>query len=186
MRKSDAEENNILPRLARASIAEALGQAIQPLDCSAAWLQAPGASFVTLTRNGALRGCIGTLEAWRPLAEDVRHNAVAAALRDPRFPPLDKEELAHVRIEVSVLGMPRKLCVDNEAELCARLRPGVDGVILQWGQHRATFLPQVWEQLPNASEFLAQLKRKAGLPADFWHPDLHVSIYQVEMFREPT
>ena len=142
-----------------------------PAGPTAEWLEAPGASFVTLTSGrapgGALRGCIGSLVARRPLREDVEANAVAAALHDPRFPPLTARELDDVVVEVSVLSAPAVLPAADEAELLARLRPGVDGVVLSASGRRATFLPQVWEQLPDPADFLARLRRKAGLPADY-------------------
>jgi hypothetical protein len=149
-----------------------------------AWLQEPGASFVTLTQAGALRGCIGSLEAHRSLLADVRANAVAAALRDPRFPPLRAEELPQTRIEVSLLSAAEDMEIASEADAIARLRPGVDGVVLQFGRARGTFLPQVWESLPRPEDFLAQLKRKAGLPPDFWHDDIRLARYTVRKWRE--
>ncbi|MDR1833173.1 MAG: AmmeMemoRadiSam system protein A [Propionibacteriaceae bacterium] len=148
------------------------------------WLNERGASFVTLTIDGRLRGCIGSLEAWRWLGEDVRLNAVAAAFKDPRFLPLDPAELDHLHIVVSVLTAPQPLEFDSEAEALAQLRPGVDGVVLQAGHHRATFLPQVWEELPDKVEFMSHLKRKARLSPDYWGPDVELSVYQVEAFGE--
>ena len=154
----------------------------------AAWLDAPGASFVTLTSGrapgGALRGCIGSLEARRPLREDVEANAVAAALHDPRFAPLTARELDDTVVEVSVLSVPAALPAADEAELLARLRPGVDGVVLSACGRRATFLPQVWEQLPDPADFLARLRRKAGLPADYWGRDVVVETYTVTAWQE--
>lgn len=154
----------------------------------AAWLDAPGASFVTLTSGrapgGALRGCIGSLEARRPLREDVEANAVAAALHDPRFAPLSARELDDTVVEVSVVSAPAALPVADEAELLARLRPGVDGVVLSACGRRATFLPQVWEQLPDPADFLARLRRKAGLPADYWGRDVVVETYTVTAWQE--
>lgn len=154
----------------------------------AAWLDAPGASFVTLTLGrvpgGALRGCIGSLEARRPLREDVEANAVAAALHDPRFAPLTARELDDTVVEVSVLSAPAALPAADEAELLARLRPGVDGVVLSACGRRATFLPQVWEQLPDPADFLARLRRKAGLPADYWGRDVVVETYTVTAWQE--
>lgn len=150
----------------------------------AAFLDAPGASFVTLKIERALRGCIGSLHAHRPLGEDVRANAQAAAFDDPRFPPLAVHEYASLQVEVSLLSPSTPLAVASEAELHARLRPGIDGVTLQWGARRGTFLPQVWESLPDPREFVAQLKRKAGLPPDFWSSDLEVSRYTVQKFTE--
>ncbi len=181
---ASASDRN-LPALARAAIADALGVAHPaPPAVEAAW-QRQGASFVTLTRQGALRGCIGTLEAWRPLVEDVRHNAIAAALHDPRFPPLTANELPSVAVEVSVLTSPTPLPVMDHEQLIATLRPQVDGVIVSSRQGlRATFLPQVWEQLPDAERFLQQLKLKAGLPADSDDSLLQYSIYQVDQYEE--
>ncbi len=147
-------------------------------------LQKPGACFVTLTRDGALRGCIGSLEACRPLLDDLRSNALAAALRDPRFPPLTAVELPDVDIEVSVLGTPQALVFSSEAEALAQLHPGIDGVILMAGGRRATFLPQVWEQLPDPAEFIGRLKQKAGLPASYWGPDIRLAIYPVLAIHE--
>lgn len=148
------------------------------------WLERPGASFVTLTQGGRLRGCIGSLSAHRPLREDVRDNALGAAFRDPRFAPLQAEELAATRIEVSLLGPQQALPCADEAEALAQLRPGRDGVVLEFAERRATFLPQVWAHLPQPAEFLAELKRKAGLAADFWHPELRLSRYSVRKWRE--
>ena len=145
-------------------------------------LRAPGASFVTLEWGNDLRGCIGSLEAHRPLAEDVTRNAFAAAFRDPRFPPLQQQELAGLTLQVSVLTPPAALVFENEMDLLRQLVPGEDGIILQAGQHRATFLPQVWEQLPAPQVFMAHLKQKAGLPADYWSNSLEVQRYHVEKF----
>jgi len=147
-------------------------------------LQKPGACFVTLTRDGELRGCIGSLEAHRSLGDDLRSNALAAALRDPRFPPLTAAELPQIAIEVSVLSAPQPLAFANEADALAKLRPGIDGVIFSAGGRRSTFLPQVWEQLPTAFDFMARLKQKAGLPADYWGPDVRLATYQVHAFHE--
>jgi AmmeMemoRadiSam system protein A len=147
-------------------------------------LAAPGACFVTLTQDGELRGCIGSLEAWRPLAEDVRENARAAAFRDPRFNPLDESELPRTRVEVSLLTPATPMSFANEADALRQLQPEVDGVILEYGRHRATFLPQVWEQLPDPQRFIGQLKLKAGLPGDFWSDDIRLSRYRVEKWQE--
>jgi AmmeMemoRadiSam system protein A len=143
-------------------------------------LVAPGASFVSLHRRGALRGCMGSLEARRPLAEDVAGNARAAAFLDPRFPPVEPEELSELELEISVLGPARPLPAASEAELVAALRPGVDGLVLREGGRRATYLPSVWTQLPDAAEFVRQLKRKAGLPPDHWSATLRFDRYEVE------
>ena len=171
---------------ARRAIAEALGVELpaSPLPDLAALAQ-PGATFVTLhDRDGELRGCIGRLEAVRLLLDDVRANAVAAAFHDPRFPPLRAEEWPGLQVEVSLLERPEPIDVHTEAEALAALRPGEDGVIFEWQGHRATYLPQVWEQLPEARGFLASLKRKAGLAADFWAPDVKLSRYRVRKFEE--
>ena len=178
-----AEHGPTLLRLARAAIAQALGEEAQDEPAPPALLQ-PGASFVTLTQRGDLRGCMGTLEAHRPLADDVRHNAVASALRDPRFTPLTRDEFGYTRVEVSVLSNAAPLAFADEADALAQLRPEVDGIILECDWHRATFLPQVWEQLPDPREFLGHLKRKAGLPAHYWSERMRLSRYGVEKFKE--
>jgi AmmeMemoRadiSam system protein B/AmmeMemoRadiSam system protein A len=169
---------------ARAAIERALGMdtAIPP---EPDWLAAQGATFVTLTQRGHLRGCIGSLAAYRPLGADVRENAVSAALRDPRFPCLSRDELAITTVEVSLLTAPAPFPIADEADAIARLRPGIDGVILEHGSHRATFLPQVWESLPDPRLFLAELKRKAGLPPAFRDPGLRLATYQAEKWKEP-
>jgi AmmeMemoRadiSam system protein A len=181
----DSELGDILLRLARGAIARRLGQVAQDAPHHEA-LDRPGATFVTLTRDGELRGCIGTLEAHRPLGEDVRENAVAAAFRDPRFPPLTEEELPATRVEVSLLTAPQTLTFAGEADALAQLRPQVDGVVLMHDCHRATFLPQVWDSLPEPRQFLAQLKRKAGLPPDFWDDAMTLARYQVTKWKEPA
>ena len=148
-------------------------------------LQEPGASFVTLTIDGRLRGCIGTLDAHQPLAVDVQEHAVAAALQDFRFPRVKPEELSHIHIEVSALTPRAPLYYDNPQELAAKLRPNVDGVILQDGGRKATFLPQVWEKLPDPEDFLSHLCLKMGGPADLWcYQPIKVYIYQVQEFQE--
>ncbi len=180
-----AEQGSILLAVARDAIARQLGAAGVPYD-TPAWLHDPGASFVTLTQQGQLCGCIGSLQAWRPLGEDVQANAVAAALHDPRFAPLTAAELSITRIEVSLLSAATAMQFESEQQVLAQLRPGVDGVVLQYGSARGTFLPQVWESLPQPADFLAQLKRKAGLPADFWHEDIALSRYTVTRWKEPV
>lgn len=177
------DQGKTLLQMARAAIARELALPARdtaPTD----WLKAYGATFVTLTLLGQLRGCIGSLEAHRSLLDDVRHNAVAAAFRDPRFPPLSVNEFEVIKVEVSVLSKAEALHFQNEQEALAQLRPNVHGVIFQFGYHRATFLPQVWEQLPTPAEFMAHLKNKAGLPADFWSDDIKLSCYTVQKFRE--
>ncbi len=197
MLPSAGERGRALIDLARESLEQALaGDDVEergprsPDDAGearlAAWLRAPGATFVTLRRDGSLRGCIGTVRAHRPLIEDVRENARAAAFSDYRFPPVTAQELPRLRVEVSLLSTPEPLAAASEAAACAVLRPGVDGVILECAGCRGTFLPQVWEQLPEPREFLAELKRKAGLPRTFWSPDVRLWRYTVEKWEEPS
>lgn len=143
-----------------------------------------GACFVTLTLDGALRGCIGTIEARQELGADLDQNARRAAVGDPRFPPLAPAELAPTRIAVSVLGEPEPFLVESEDDAVRRLLPGEDGVLLEFGPHRGTFLPSVWEQLPEPRGFLRALKRKAGLPEDWWDDRILLSRYRVAEFEE--
>jgi len=178
-------QGSILLRLARQAIAARFGFA-EATTPAADWLHEPGATFVTLTRQGALRGCIGSLQAHRPLHEDVQANARAAAFRDPRFAPLLAAELDITRVEVSLLSPAQALYFDNEDDALAQLQPGEDGLILEAGGYRSTFLPQVWEQLPTPAQFLAQLKRKAGLPGDFWSTEIRLSRYRVTKWQEPS
>lgn len=180
-----ADKGRLLTAVARGAIAKAFGLPAQR-PALPEWLFQPGATFVTLTQEGQLRGCIGTLEAHRSLAEDLEHNALAAAFEDSRFPPLVEEELDRTRVEVSILSKPEPMRFKDEADALAQLRPGVDGVILEAGWHRATFLPQVWEQLPDPAKFMIHLKHKAGLASDYWSEDLHLSRYTVEKFKEET
>jgi AmmeMemoRadiSam system protein A len=172
-----------LLRLARASIGEKLGKPL-PVDARHARLHEPGATFVTLTQQGQLRGCIGSIEAHRPLAQDVRENAQAAAFRDPRFSPLAVEEFEVTSVEVSLLTPALPLAFRDEADFMAQLRPGVDGIVFQYGRHRSTFLPQVWESLPEPQQFMQQLKRKAGLPPNFWHETVTIARYEVTKWKE--
>jgi len=185
----DAAERRSLLQLAAASIAHGLAHG-RPLPVNPAEypprLRAPGAAFVTLHLQGRLRGCIGSLEAYRPLVEDVAENAFAAAFRDPRFPPLSQAEFPLLDIEVSVLSPPEALPVRSEAELLERIRPGVDGLILEEGARRGTFLPAVWESLPDPRSFVTQLKLKAGLPPDYWSDTLRVYRYHTEAFHAPV
>jgi AmmeMemoRadiSam system protein A len=176
---------------ARAAIAQALGTTTAHTATAThtgtppAWALEPGASFVTLTENGRLRGCTGTLAARRPLLDDVRANAVAAATRDPRFEAMTPDELPAVAIEVSVLSVPRPLRVSSLRETYAALRPGVDGVILEIGAyHRATFLPQMWEDLPDPAQFLGYLWLKAGVVPGIWLEDMTLQTYAVRAWRE--
>lgn len=140
------------------------------------------ASFVTLTLGGRLRGCIGMLEACRPLAEDVAENACAAAFYDPRFPPLSAREFKELNIHISVLSSPEEMRFSSEADLLSQIRPGVDGLILEEGACRGTFLPSVWDELPGKAEFLEHLRLKAGLPLGYWSDTLRVFRYTAEYF----
>jgi uncharacterized protein len=174
----------VLLALARAAIANAFGENMHA-DASAPWLRQPGASFVTLKQEEQLRGCIGSLEAHRSLLDDVAANARAAAFRDPRFPPLSAIEFERTRIEISLLSPLEPVPARSETEALNRIRPQVDGLVLHWRRHRGTFLPQVWEDLPNPRDFLAHLKGKAGLPHDFWAEDLRLLRYHVVKWSEP-
>ena len=182
------QDRSYLLELARETIALTMqrrGPSPVELDAVSEDLRRDGASFVTLTKYGALRGCIGSLEPRRPLVLDVRENAVSAAFHDPRFPPVSWEELDHLHVEISVLSLPELLSYDGPDDLIAKLRPGVDGLVIERGWNRATFLPQVWEKLPDPHEFLEHLCLKAYLPADAYRsPGLDVYTYQVEKFEE--
>lgn len=145
-------------------------------------LQNTGASFVTLKMAGQLRGCIGSLEAYQPLVNDVAHNAYAAAFSDPRFQPVSNSELEKLEFHISVLTPALAMVFDSEQDLLKQIRPGVDGLVLEDGQHRGTFLPAVWESLPDAESFLRHLKQKAGLPQDYWSESIKVSRYTTESF----
>ncbi len=179
----DTERGKILVPIARAAISRALKIPIAA-DETAPWLAEHGACFVTLTQHGELRGCIGSLQAHRPLLDDVKSNAVSAALHDPRFMPLSAAELNITKIEISLLSPAQAMNFRDEADALAQLRPHVDGVIFQFSQYRSTFLPQVWEQLPQPREFMAHLKHKAGLPVDFWSPEVKLARYTVEKWKE--
>lgn len=144
----------------------------------------PGASFVTLTINGNLRGCIGSLHAQRALAEDIWHNARAAAFSDPRFPALSAVELENTQFEISILSEPEKVKFSSEQELFQTIKPLIDGIIIESGFHRATFLPQVWQQLPTHRAFFSRLLQKAGLDSNAPLTDLTIYRYQVEKFTE--
>ena len=183
MQTSSSSYGKTLIPIARAAISCAL-EVPETADESAPWLSEPGACFVTLTQREELRGCIGSLQAHRSLLDDVKNNAVSAALRDPRFMPLTAGELGITRIEISLLSAAQAIQFENEADALAQLRPHVDGVIFQYGPYRSTFLPQVWEQLSQPGQFMAHLKNKAGLPAGFWAPDIILSRYTVEKWQE--
>ncbi len=181
-------EQGILLRIAR----EALDSSVRgeplpaiPLPALPEPLQENGASFVTLTIEGQLRGCIGALEAYQPLALDVQEHAVAAALQDYRFPNVRPTELSFIEIEVSVLTPRSPLAYDSPQDLIQKLRPGIDGVVLQDGFRKATFLPQVWDQISDPERFLSQLCLKMGANADLWRTKhIQVFTYQVQEFQE--
>lgn len=184
------EDRRTLLRLTRETITrEAHGQQppeVHP-DTVSEDLRREAACFVTLNKHGQLRGCIGSLEARQPLVFDVRDNAIGAAFRDPRFPPVSAGELTDLHVEISVLSKPEPLSYNGPDDLIAKLRPGVDGVVIEQGWNRATFLPQVWEKLPDPHEFLQHLCLKAYLPTDAYRrPGLDVYTYQVEKFEEET
>jgi AmmeMemoRadiSam system protein A len=148
-------------------------------------LRQPGATFVTLTKNQELRGCIGSLEATRPLAEDVRIHTIAAALEDYRFPPVEVNEVPMISIEISRLTTPTKIDFDHPDEAKSIIRPGIDGVVIRKGGRRATFLPQVWEKVPEIDIFLGMLCRKMGAASDCWQEEgVEIYTYQVEKFIE--
>ncbi len=176
-----ADGGALLVRLARAAMERVLGLPVS-FSLTAPWLEQVAAVFVTLTRDGALRGCIGSLTAHRALALDVAENAVAAALRDPRFAPVNAQELPALKVEVSLLTTPVALLFDSEADALAQLRPQQDGLIFEASGRRSTFLPQVWEQLPVPRAFLAALKEKAGLSANYWGADVKLSRYRIAKF----
>jgi AmmeMemoRadiSam system protein B/AmmeMemoRadiSam system protein A len=188
-RKGGSEEaridGNLLVAMARAAISRRFGLHYS-LETDVPWLEQAAATFVTIKKDGRLRGCIGSLQAHRSLREDVAANAQAAAFQDPRFEQLKFEELMGIRIEVSLLSPLEPIEFSDEADLLGKLRPGADGLVLQHGQRRGTFLPQVWETLPTPESFLGELKRKAGLPRDFWDAGMRVSRYRVEKWAESS
>ncbi|MHC1739560.1 MAG: AmmeMemoRadiSam system protein A [Anaerolineaceae bacterium] len=183
-----SEEKKTLLKLARQTIeAVASGKHKPSLTTEQLTpaLRAHGAVFVTLTIGGELRGCIGSLQAFRPLVDDVQDHSVDAALHDYRFMPVSEEEVPLLKIEISQLTIPLPLEFADLAELPAKLKPNIDGVVLHDGVRSATFLPQVWEQLPDPESFLSQLCLKMGASADLWRrKKLQVSIYHVDEFHE--
>ena len=179
----DLHAGQILLPIARAAIARELGIESAAAE-DAEWLRRPGACFITLKQGDSLRGCIGSLRAHRPLLEDVKANARAAAFRDPRFPPLTRDELDKTRVEVSLLSDMEPIAFTDERDALAQLRPNVDGIVFEYGYHHSTFLPQVWEELPDPAEFMMHLKHKAGLPPDFWDPQVKLSRYTVSKWSE--
>lgn len=186
--KLSTEDRDILLKVARQSIERAVrGEPKLTLSVKdySALLQRNGASFVTLTLKGRLRGCIGTLQAYQALVLDVREHAILAALEDPRFPPVAERELAAIKIEISRLTEPKPLSYQTPQDLLQGLHPGTDGVVLRLGYRSATYLPQVWDQIPDPADFLSELCLKMGTSADTWKKQkLEVSTYQVEEFSE--
>lgn len=177
------KQGEMLLSLARAAIASRFGLSLNNRN-DTHFLQEHGACFVTLTQTGQLRGCIGSLQAYRPLLDDVKENAIAAAFRDPRFKPLAAFEYNEICIEVSLLSPLKSMTFDNEKDALTQFQPGVDGVVVHCGDKRGTFLPQVWESLPEPRRFLKELKRKAGLPGDFWSDEIRLFRYHVEKWSE--
>ena len=179
----DPQLGDALLARARNAIASEFGGA-QMKEPEHPRLHQPGATFVTLTRQGELRGCIGSVEAFRPLDQDVRENARAASFRDPRFAPLRAGELFATRVEVSLLTPAEPIRFATEEDAVRQLRQGIDGVILESERHRGTFLPQVWESVTDPWQFMSELKRKAGLAEDFWSKDLRLYRYEVQKWSE--
>lgn len=177
------ERGKVLLPIARTAISRALNIP-RTADESASWLSEHGACFVTLTHHGELRGCIGSLQAHRPLLADVKGNAVAAALHDPRFAPLSRAELDITEIEISLLSPTQAMDIQDEADALVQLRPHVDGVVFEYRHYRSTYLPQVWEHFSQPRQFLASLKNKAGLPGDFWADEVKLARYTVTKWRE--
>ena len=186
--KLTSEEKQTLLQIARQALDLGVrGEKLPLLDEAilTPCLREMGASFVTLTVRSDLRGCIGALEPYQPLADDVREHAIAAALEDPRFPPVQPKELNQIEIEVSRLTVPTRLEYKDADDLLAKLNPNVDGVILRDGYRRATFLPQVWKQIPDKAEFLGELCYKMGASPNAWRQKhLEVLIYHAEEFHE--
>lgn len=175
-----SDQKQQLLELARTAIASHFDPRNSQKPATESWLEGLRATFVTLKIDGNLRGCIGSIHPVRSLLEDLWHNAQAAAFQDPRFPPLDEQELHAITIELSVLTEVQPLNVSSEAELLEVLRPGIDGLIIEDDHRKATFLPAVWDQLPDPQQFLNQLRLKAGMPDGYWSDTMQCSIYQAE------
>ena len=179
------EYREILHEVARRSIETGVAENRAPLIDLATFpsaLHARAASFITLHHHGLLRGCIGTLEPRRSMVEDVNQNAYSAAFLDRRFDPLSDDELDGLSIHISILGKTEPMAFSDKHDLLQQLQPGTDGLVLACPGHRATFLPAVWESLPDPAEFLSHLMLKAGLPADYWSDNIRVERYRVEEF----
>lgn len=185
-RQQDLPGTKLL-RLARASVEYGfIHEEPLPVECDRLHpaLTEPAATFTTLRSDGKLRGCCGTLEAVHPLAKDVTRSAFRAAFRDSRFEPVGEAEFDGIRIEVSVLSPLELMRVTDETDLLAQLTPGTDGLVIAEGWRRATYLPKVWESLPDPGQFLAQLKTKCGLPRDYWSDRLEFLRYQTTTYAE--
>ena len=180
---STEERGRQLLSIARGALTEKLLGEKAPIP-NAAWLQKPGAAFVTLRTRNRLRGCIGTVIPYRSLLDDVRQNAVAAATRDGRFSPLQRRELESTSIEVSELSALERIQCTTEAELLHKLQPETDGLVMESDSGRGTFLPSVWESIPDPSDFLRQLKIKAGMAPQCWPSDLKVWRYSARKWTE--
>ena len=175
---------HLLLPLARTAISRALGRDMRTPAADAAWLHTPGAAFVTLIRDGRLRGRRGTLDAVRPLHDEVMANAVEAALRDPCFAPLTADELVRTAIEVTVLSKPETLDTSSEAAALSAIHAGIHGLALRYGHHHGVFLPEAWAEHADPADFLAHLKYRAGLPPDFWDPMMELRRYTASCWRE--
>lgn len=178
------DAGHVLLPLARAAIASELKLPPRMMNEGPPWLRQHGACFITLMRDDKLRGCIGTLRPHRTLADDVRANAVGAAFRDPRFAPLTAAEFAAIAVEIAVLSPLEPMGFSDERDALRQLRAGLDGIVFEYGHHTSTFLPQVWSDFKEPSDFLSHLKYKAGLPPDFWDKDVKLSRYTVFKWRE--
>lgn len=180
-------EKQFLLDHARSTLSASLDRktAVDTAEPKSPLLQENRGCFVTLHKHGALRGCIGTIEAVRPLIDAVRQNALNAAFSDPRFPAVQADELEEINLEISILTPPRQLSFNSPEELLDQLKPGVHGVIISRGYHSATYLPQVWDQLPDKETFLRSLCLKGGMPQDAWRdPNTQIQVYEVEYFHE--
>jgi AmmeMemoRadiSam system protein A len=177
------EDGEQLVQLAREVIAHELGGP-PPVRPRGAWFEAPSATFVTVTRHGQLHGCIGSIAPRRPLAEDVEGNAMAAAFMDPRSPRFQADWLPELGVEVTLLSPLAKLTFTSEADLLSQLVPFEDGLVLRYGYQRGTFLPQVWNNLPDPREFLEELKQKAGLTPGFWADGVEVDRFRVQKWGD--
>lgn len=180
----DARQRVLLLEIARDAVISAVTGSRSSHQPDAEWLHAPGACFVTLTVEGELHGCIGSLEPRRALGDDVRSNAMSAAIDDPRFPPLREDELDNLVIEISLLSKLERIPVRSEADALAKIEPHRDGLVIRHGLRRGTLLPQVWEDLPDRADFLMHLKRKAGLAPTFWDDRVELFRYSVSHWSE--